>query len=73
MYIDLLSKRPNHEEVFSNFVCFSESPNFTGPIIHTVLKMCDLTVNFYYCTALLIIRTVLKNQACKSTGLIIGT
>ena len=25
---DLLSKRQNHEEDFSNYVCFSKSPNF---------------------------------------------
>ena len=28
-------------------------------------KNVDRTVNFYYCTALPIIRTVLKNQACN--------
>ena len=28
-------------------------------------KIVDCTVNFYYCTALPIIHTVLKNQACN--------
>ena len=39
------------------------------------LKKVDYTVNFYYCTALPIIRTVLKNRPVTSisTGLIIGT
>ena len=28
-FVHLLSKSPNHEEDFFEFVCFSESPNFT--------------------------------------------
>ena len=31
-FVNLLSKHPNHEEDISNFVCFSESPNFTYDI-----------------------------------------
>ena len=32
---DLLSKWQNHEEDFSNYVCFSKSSNFKAKIIHS--------------------------------------
>ena len=57
-FVHLLCKRPNHEEDFFRFVCFSESPNFITKVIKIEEISRENAINLLY-------RWKKKESACS--------